>query len=164
MSNHIVVPYTRLKDGVLEPLLTEGIDIDLRYVGSDDEAYWRLLRELWAQGNSFTIIEQDVVVDGGTLRSFNACPNGYCGAGYAYLGSQSYVGLGCTRFRAEFIAEFPNLIEQAGEYHDASHPCRHWCVCDASMQFILRDHRRFACANHGTVEHLGPCTPTHGCC
>ena len=158
----VIVPVTSIEPGVLDAL--QGVPYEVHDVSSDDEAYWRLLDELWRHGDDFAIVEQDIQVRTGTLASFEECPNGWCAASYRYLGSTNYAGLGCTRFRAEFIAEHPDLIKRAGEYHDELHPRRHWCVQDAAMQFALRDRRQFACVDHGTVEHLGDCRPSHGCC
>lgn len=158
----VIVPFTRLEDGVLEAL--EAYDVEFCDVSSDDEAYWRLLRDLWASGDSFTIIEQDIRIKPDTIDSFDDCDNDWCAAGYRYLGSDRYTGLGCTRFRGAFTRRFPNIIEIAGEFRDNMHPRRHWCVQDAAIQFALRDRGQHACTAHGTVEHLGDCRPSHGCC
>lgn len=160
--SRVIVPVTAIKPGVLDAL--QGIPFEVHDVSSDDEAYWRLLDGLWRHGNDFIIVEQDIKVRTGTLASFDDCPNGWCAAGYRYLGSQNYAGLGCTRFRSEFIADLPDVIDEAGEYHDDRHPKRFWCSLDAAIQFVLRDRGRTVCTVHGTVEHLGDCQPSHGCC
>lgn len=162
--SRVFVPYTRFDERVAQALATAGVPAGFWDVSADDEAYWRLLSDLWVQGDGFTIVEQDIVVRADTLASFDRCQNDWCGAGYRYLSSDRYVGLGCTRFRSEFIAAHPDLIEVAGEYSDNAHPQRHWCTLDAAMQFALRDKGLFACSAHGIVEHLGSGQPSHGCC
>lgn len=161
---NVIVPFTSLEDGVVAAIEASGRMPILHDVSGSDEDYWELLAGLWELGESFVVVEQDIVVRADTLDSFDDCPNGWCAAGYPYLGSQNYAGLGCTRFRAEFIEKHRDLIELAGEFTNAEHPKRHWCTLDAAMQFALRDRGLFACTDHGTVEHLGDQRPSHGCC
>ena len=40
----------------------------------DDEAYYRLIADLWHSGEDFCLVEQDNVPAPGILREFEECP------------------------------------------------------------------------------------------
>ena len=96
-----------------------------------------------------------------TLSGFEDCPRSWCVAPHPYLRSEVYAGLGCIRFRAEFIAAHPDLMRRVAVRSDARHPQRHWCTCDAWIQRELGGINR-ACHNHAPVGHLHR-RPSHDC-
>lgn len=134
--------------------------VDVSY---SDEAYFDLLAGLWADGKDVAIVEQDVVVNAGTIQSFRTCPHDCCCAAYQYLGSDAYAGLGCIRFRSALMRRFPDLFDLVAKHDYPGHTPRHWCTCDAAIQRELEKRGESRCLNHARVRHLSP-TVSHGCC
>lgn len=159
----VIVPFTHLSDGVFEALDASGYPIELHDVSGSDYDYYKLLARLWAGKDDVCVVEQDIVVEPDTLYGFDECPNPWCAAQYRYLGSESYTGLGCTRFRKELFGLYPSIMLDVGEMRDGQHEFRHWCVCDAFMQIRLREAGARVCI-HPHVTHLSSGQPAHGCC
>lgn len=108
----IVVPYTKVNPDTRDsvPTHTEWCD-----VSGDDEAYWRLLRDVWADGESFVVIEHDVVCRPDILEGFESCPEPWCAHRYADMChpecAEAWANmLGCTRFTADVIAAVPDAV------------------------------------------------------
>ena len=155
----MILPFVSIEDGVLEALGVTGYAVELRDVSGSDSDYWRLLRQLWG-GDDLVVIEQDIRIKPDTLDAFVNCPNGWCASQYRYLGSENYTGLGCTRFRREFMLAHPDVIVAAGEYEDPTHACGHWCVTDHAVQIQLRIRNALPCV-HGHVDHISDGVPSH---
>jgi hypothetical protein len=87
---------------------------EFRDVGRDREAYFRLLRELWADGQPFMLVEQDNVPPKGAVASLETCHEPWCGCVYEY-GAQPRVpgDLGCTRFSGALLQTHPTLIDES---------------------------------------------------
>jgi hypothetical protein len=139
----------------------EAIDVT-----QDDEAYFHLLSELWAAGETFAVVEQDIVIGSDTLASFDRCPQPWCCAPYPYLGNltSGYHGLGCVRFRAELIRATPDLFDWVEKQFNDKHEPRHWCTLDAWVHKVMAArYSRRPCGRHEKVGHLDP-TSSHGCC
>lgn len=168
----IVVPYTHLRPEVVQAMADTGRRFTTVYVGTHDSAYWNLLSDLWAAGETFTIVEHDVLVTDRALSALDACPEVWCAHPVRYL-DDVYSGLGCTRFRAELIAQAPGAVERIARKSDRLHPPKHWCRLDWWLQCELREQTRFGAHVHnggaplGHVrDHLGLAgriAPTHGC-
>lgn len=159
----IIVPYAI---GGLSPetvlALGERLDIEFRDVSADITAYFDLLEQLWAAGEHFCVVEQDIVVRAGTLASFEACANPWCAAPYPYLGSGAYAGLGCARFRTSLMEKHPDLMDLVALHDYDGHSPKHWCTLDAAIQRELWKAGEHACTSHLPVGHLHD-WPTHGC-
>lgn len=159
----IIVPYTALSWLTVEALEAAHPDTwEACYVGSDDEAYFRLLSKLWHEQEDFAIVEQDIVVNPETLTSFGKCSAQICVAPYPYLRSDTYAGLGCIRFRGGAMKAFPDLMECVARRCNPLHAQRHWCTLDAWIQRELHAHRLGRWCRHAPVGHLHR-NPTHGC-
>lgn len=157
-----IVPYTNLSAATVEALADAREGFECVYVGDTDTEYFDLLRDVWAWGEDFAIVEHDVVVNPDTLQGFRDCPRLWCSAGYRYLRSSSYHGNGCVRYRREVMQAFPDVLEAAGEYSDAVHHKQHYCSLDSAMQRALRSRGVRRCEEHGTVFHPSP-FPGHNC-
>ena len=165
MTMRVVVPFTRpgLRRGVTRAIRDAGYKPDLRRLDDDDvEAYWRLLSDLWEAGDDFVLVEQDIIVREDTLESFDDCPHPWCAAGYRYLGSASYMGIGCVRFRAALLRRHPEMMDRVANRSYPNHGPKHWCTLDAAMQTELQGAREHV-HGHGTVGHLSTDGPSHGC-
>ena len=48
----------------------------------DEFAYWRLLCDLWAKGETFILVEHDIVPTREQIDTLWACPEEWCGSPY----------------------------------------------------------------------------------
>lgn len=137
---------------------------EVRWLG-DDEAYWRLLADLWAAGETFTIVEHDISPTPDALASFDDCPGDWCACPYPYLNLRDPVGLGCVRFRTALMSRQPDLMEVVACMSDAAHPPKHWCRNDAWMTETLLQRGEPRCSSHPWVEHrvADEDSTGHGC-
>ena len=160
---HVVLPFTgKLRPEVLWALQSSEHDFEPVDVSASDIAYLELLTYLWRSGETFAIVEHDVVVGPETLAGFDTCPHEWCAAKYPYLRGV-YWGLGCTRFRSPLLQRFPDLMDEVAAYEAPNHPPGHWCVLDMALTAVLRGHRiEWPHQEHGEVGHLSE-GPTHGC-
>lgn len=112
----------------------------------EPEAYWALLRDLWASGGDFAIVEHDNVIHAGVLPTFTACPNPWCV--FPYWGEKNVFrcALGCTRFRAALCALYPRMIEDL--------PLRRWDRLDSQLATFLHRAGLLACEHEPLVEHV----------
>jgi hypothetical protein len=156
----LVIPYTQLEDGVLDAL---GDHIaDLRDVSGSITAYWELLAELWADGQDWAIVEQDIIINPDTLTSFEECPEEWCVSPYPYLSGPAHPGLGCARFRQSLMARLPDVMDTVATYNYAGHGPKHWCTLDDALRRTLQN-LGVTVHLHDRVAHLHT-QPTHGCC
>lgn len=149
----LVVPYV---PSGLRPATLAALGpwhIELRDVSLDDEAYWRLLRDLWLATEDTLIVEQDIVAPPDIVQGFLDCHERWCAATYPFEAWPALVGLGCTRFSGDLMVEVPDALDQVTAMADEIHPARHWCALDARLAAILRG-RGFAPHIHGQVDHL----------
>jgi hypothetical protein len=124
------------------------------------DSYFELLRELWALGETFAIVEHDVELPGGALEAFEDCPQLWCAHSYevfagdiatAYGGPY---GLGLSRFRAELLARWPDAVEAAGEMDQHPvHPPRSYAVMDSTLTGALRGRSVPVCQHFPNAVH-----------
>ncbi len=119
-------------------------DAELVFVGDDDYAYARLVEALW--GESFILVEHDIVVGPDTLRELIDCPEPWCG--FPYLeepASNPVTGLGCTKLDARLMDVPPWDMTPT------------WGNVDASLIGRIRDERGNVEHRHGpALDHLNP--------
>ena len=127
-------------------------EVDYAFINPKDEhGYETLLAKHWAKGEDFAVIEPDIVIHGGVSEAFHDCPEPYCCFPYAWL-TQVGPALGCTRFRAGFLREFPDVIKKAGA-HNVS-----WRQLDVVLMrhVLARDYKQQPHVHLPAVEHLNP--------
>lgn len=103
-----------LRDQTVQALAEHGRDIHLMLLKpGDDTAYGRQIARLWKMGESFAIVEPDIVIREDVVDAFENCPCEYGSFPYAW---KTNVGpaLGCTWFRDSFMAKYPSAVEEAG--------------------------------------------------
>jgi hypothetical protein len=78
----------------------------------DEDHYFRLFEKLWSNGETFTIVEHDIVVWPGAIPQLESCPEPWCT--FPYYCSVGWIkdGLGCTKFSAEFIGSHPDFLKE----------------------------------------------------
>lgn len=157
----VVVPTTVTHPEVYAALAETGFEFDSIPVDHSDRAYYDLLASLWAAGESFAIIEHDIVVYPSAPLELAACPFPWCGLPYAYGNTTTY-GLGCVKFSEGLIARHPDAMLRVGVMSDPTHPARHWCRLDAWLTAVLTSVGEGRHEHKGLVRHLGNgCA--HGC-
>jgi len=129
----LVVPYV---EGMLRP---ETRDIGMRFgaeltnVGTDAEAYSRLLLDLWQRGKSFALLEQDLAPADGLLSELLACSHEWCASPFLYAPEGKRIliwgGLGCTKFSASLLRREPDAMARIA-------PC-HWELLDLELADLL---------------------------
>ncbi len=162
----VVVPYTDLKTETIGALNATGRPWEPVWVGDSDEDYWSLLAGLWADGESFCIVEHDVVVEPDVFVELEACPSDWCGFPVPYFRG-SYAGLACAKFGDELIARNPRAVVRAGEMSNARHPRKHWCTLDHFLQReVLAQRNEVRCIHPRVLGHIRDgdvYRPSHDC-
>ena len=71
----ILVPYTKLRRETVAALNATGYGdrVEYRNVRGRVDKYWDLFFELWADGQTFCLVEHDMVVNRSTLRRLESC-------------------------------------------------------------------------------------------
>lgn len=107
----LVVPFTDLHPET-HRATRDWPEVEYVDVSADEYEYGRLLRRLWREGESFCLVEHDVVPHRDTLARFALCDRWYCSAPYAWT---THVGvtLGCTKFGREGLRAYPDAMEIA---------------------------------------------------
>lgn len=150
----LVVPYTDLKPATLRATRSYP-GAEYIYVGGDEYEYSALLRELWADGESFLLCEHDMEPTREQIDHMLTCPNGLCCGVYEWT---TCVGpaLGFTRFRADFIATYPHVMEIASRIPSNYGKPGHWKQMDVwVMAAVLRDfYNEQPCCHLPPVRHL----------
>lgn len=132
----IVVPYVHLHP-VTARLANRRLPGHVRVkLDADPEAYWRLFRDYWGAGEPFAVVEHDIGVHASVLRQFEDCPEPWCA--FPYQGPPRLDGgdellyrcLGCTRFGASLLADWPDFAAELPE--------RTWGRLDAAINHSLR--------------------------
>lgn len=88
-------------------------------VAAADTAYWDLLASLWRAGETFILVEHDIVPPDGALDGLWACERDWCGLPYP-VGDHFGIFNGCTKFGAALLERFPLAVEQMRSHHWAS--------------------------------------------
>lgn len=156
---NIVCPFTEVApetSGALAPY-------DVRYVEMDaDDAYTGLLLGLWAQGETFVLVEHDIVPWPGAIEDLWGCPQPWCGFPYPFMGGM-HNGLGCCKFGASLVVDHPSTIADTLTESNNVHPRGHWCNLDDR---ITRQLHRRGVTKHPhlpTVGHVNADRSGHGC-
>lgn len=85
------------------------------YVASSSNAYYAALSRWWADGDTFLVVEHDVVCRPDVIAEAAECPEPWCIWGYdPYCHEECREAwrnaLGCTRFRAELMVAVPDAL------------------------------------------------------
>lgn len=153
-SSLIVVPYVDLHPATgraVEQTNRQALYVPL----TSDDAYWQLLRCLWRRGDTFTVIEQDIIPTPAALDGFDRCPEPWCACPYAVT-TRYAAWLGCVRIRDTLTAGEPDVLDVVGAQHWPNHPPRHWRPLADLLWFEL-GRRGYRCHVHmPPLAHLNP--------
>lgn len=162
LDTTVAVPFASLTAGTVVALTGEQV----RYAPMvSDWSYWELLRDLWADGRSFIIVEHDIVVNETTLDELRVCDHDWCAMPFPYRGNTHAYSLACAKFSSALIARHPDLMEAVGQMSDSKHPPGHWCRLDAWIyaELMGRGESRHDHTRAKPVGHIGAQFPSHGC-
>lgn len=116
----IVVPYVNLNPRTRAAVAREagnGDTVIWADTSGSESAYYQLLMKLWAERETFVNLEQDKIPAPGALRAIFDCPEPWCTYPH-YANQGEWVAeqptLGCTKFAAELMIDWPDLIERSG--------------------------------------------------
>lgn len=109
----VYMPYTKptwTLQAAIDCLRAQGVQPELVKVG-DDDSYWQLLRDRWAAGTEFFIVEQDVMVWHGAIKIMKACEDGvgWCTLPTVCHGRAITTTLGAVRFSQRLIERNPGF-------------------------------------------------------
>jgi len=162
----VVVPYVTgaAPDGhlagpqaeTLAALAADGIQPQLVAIdASDATGYHRAVAALWAAGETFVIVEQDIVPFPGAIAELATCERDWCAFPYELqVGIQP--ALGCTKFSARLMARFPDALSRAGEPDQEGLPAKDWRRLDVRLDRVLRGYGAALHVHAGVVGHLNP--------
>jgi hypothetical protein len=133
----VVCPYTQLRPQTrdaleqLSPVEPDFVDVG----GSHDSYFWTLAR-LWAQAETFVLVEHDIVVHPDVFTAFLGCRQPWCAFVYERAGNVG-PGLGCTRFRRELMLARPRAIAALEHDGGGGVPARDWRRLDVRVEVAL---------------------------
>lgn len=158
----VIAPFAgRIEPETTAALGASGFAWQAVNVGGSDTAYTELLAARWQAGETFAVVEQDIVPWRGALAELEDCARPWCSFTYP-LRDGMHAGLGCARFRGEFLRVFPSAVEDTLAESTEVHPAGFWCSLDDRL---ARSLTRLGAKKHvhqTPVGHLFP-QPTHGC-
>ena len=116
-TTRFYVPFTEINQQVVDSAPADAIWVD---VSAHKDAYWEALRDIWDRGETFAIIEHDVICPPGIAELFDACECWWATHSYLQICHEECREawanqLGCTRFRAELIAACPDALSSIPE-------------------------------------------------
>jgi hypothetical protein len=149
----VVCPFTDLWPETEAALRQYAPHAEFIDVSGSVYAYWELLRDLWAEGRDFLVVEHDVVIRAGVIDELESCPEWFCAFAYPYRAIPSAdieilkAPLGCTRYRSQLMVKRPELFAGAP---------LHWEKLNALVEVSLL--RGAVCLPH---THLPPVAHHH---
>lgn len=106
------VPFTERDYATAEAAPRDAVWVD---VSEHSTEYWFMLLRLWRAGETFAILEHDVICRPDVIEAFETCPEPWCAFGYEDICHPECMEawantLGCTRFRSELIQAVPDAV------------------------------------------------------
>lgn len=145
----VVAPYTdeAYKSESRSSLLADMPNAELVDLTSDPDGYgyWKLFRSCWEHQQDFVIVEHDMVVPKGALKSFIDCPEPWCTFAYRCHNETSDLfayALGLVRYRQALMETYPRV---------AIYPAM-WTDLDVAVNGYLGEHLKPHV--HGEAKHL----------
>lgn len=151
----VVVPYLELEPATYRAAC-RWPDVDFVPLHDDPVyGYSRLIVDLWAAGETFCIVEHDVVPHRGALGQLAVCRHDYCAFPYPWVTCVG-VALGCTKFTGRLLEQYPHAATIAARIPSAYGEPGHFRQFDVWLQAaVLRD--LYGLQPHGhlpAVAHL----------
>lgn len=97
-----------------------------------DYGYGNLVADLWESGQSFLLVEQDVLLTQAVRDSLERCERPYCSAPYNLRDGRGLgVSLGCVRFAGVLTENYPGVATPWREVR--------WDLLDGAVDRTLRE-------------------------
>ncbi len=142
---YIICPYhPRFLRPETRAAVPDAVYVD---VSRDDQAYWRLLRELWTQRATFILVEHDIAPNVDQITRMWTCPQQWCTHAYP-MGDIEAPAFGLVKFGEDLISETANLIDGIIERH------RIWTGLDSIVIAELHRRRYKEHVHQPSVRHL----------
>ena len=109
----VLVPYVKPShtlQTVVDCLRAQAVQPELHKV-NDGDGYWTLLRDSWAEGREFFIVEHDVLVWQGAIQQMTECEGDWCSLPTICRGRMITTTFGCVRFGQATIDRNPDFWE-----------------------------------------------------
>jgi hypothetical protein len=159
-SYPVLIPYVT---GMLRDETVRSVTREARTVGwhvaltnidpAADTGYWMVLRDWWAAGCGFVVVEQDVEVPEGAFAGFASCPQPWCAHPYDCGSMVNVLALGCTKFASWLCREHPDAVDVAGNLADDGLPVGSWRRMDTRLMRVLREAEMVCHAHHPPAVH-----------
>lgn len=106
------VPYAAIHQPTVEAAPRDAIWID---VSASDTSYYGALLGVWERGETFALLEHDIICRPDVVEEFENCPEPWCIYGYADICHPQCMeawanAMGCTRYRAELMEAVPDAL------------------------------------------------------
>lgn len=122
----VIVPFSsgKLQETVVKVLNSYRLPVRYELL-VDALDYSRLLRQMWREGETFVIVEQDILPWPGAIEELFYCPGQWCSCSYPYGGAPGiYHMLGCTKISSQLMLNTPHLWDTPV----------HWSQCDVHLR------------------------------
>ena len=109
----VLVPYVKVNhrlQTVVDCLRIQHVQPEVHKV-DDGDAYWRLLRDTWAEGREFYVVEHDVLVWQGAIQMMSGCEADWCTLPTMCHGRMITTTLGAVKFGAKLIEQNPGFFD-----------------------------------------------------
>ncbi len=136
---NVIVPFATaasMLPAVRLALRQDGVDADYRHMAAE-ESYYGLMVEQWRKGETFTVVEHDIVCWPGAIQELANCPEQWCTLPYYCSVGWIIDGLGCTKFGESLIARHPNFFEEP--FPDCCRHTKHYCGLDRLIAHRMED-------------------------
>jgi hypothetical protein len=149
----IVVPHAEWRDHRLHPEVKEALKGQAEFVdvSQSNYAYFDLLERFWGEVEDFCIVEQDILPLAGALQRLEECPASWCTCPYQGPPDLGLIreSLGCARFRAELMAQEPDIFTLAEELNT-----RQWYGVDLGLATALKRRGHSVHVHPDEAQHL----------
>ena len=85
-----------------------------KWLGDDDEGYYKLVRQMWHEQEEFILNEHDIVPWPGAFCRIWGCEHLLCAYPAPYAGAtEGYgYGIGTLRFSKELLSKYPDFMDR----------------------------------------------------
>lgn len=144
----LVVPYAPGRLNEYVPAVLSSYGHSPQFVElHGDHGYSDLLKTLWAEGETFVLVEQDVLPWPGAVEELHNCVGLWCSCSYIHNGAHGlYHMLGCTKVSARLIGMLPHVWDKPV----------HWTRCDTHLYHEARALGQDPHPHRPPVVHLHP--------
>lgn len=107
----VIIPYVKAShqlQTVVDCLRIQRVQPELHKVG-DGDSYWKLLKDVWAEGEEFILVEHDVLVWMGGIENLRRCEKDWCTLPTMCHGLMFSTALGCVKFGKQLIERYPGF-------------------------------------------------------